>query len=31
MRKHEREKANGIIKFNNVFVKNLSESVSDED
>lgn len=31
MRKQERDRANGMTKFNNVFVKNLSESVSDED
>ena len=27
----EREQVNGMTKFNNVFVKNLAESVSDED
>ncbi|GLJ36767.1 hypothetical protein SUGI_0740600 [Cryptomeria japonica] len=31
MRKQEREQANGKVKFNNVFVKNLSESTTDED
>lgn len=31
MRKQEREQANGKAKFNNVFVKNLSESVNEED
>lgn len=31
VRKQEREQANGKVKFNNVFVKNLSESTTDED
>eukprot|EP00252_Welwitschia_mirabilis_P009094 TRINITY_DN213_c0_g2_i1.p1 TRINITY_DN213_c0_g2~~TRINITY_DN213_c0_g2_i1.p1 ORF type:complete len:660 (+),score=152.29 TRINITY_DN213_c0_g2_i1:400-2379(+) len=31
MRKQEREQANGKAKFNNVYVKNLSESTTDED
>jgi len=31
MRKQERKQGNDIAKFNNVFIKNLSESVNDED
>ena len=31
IKKEEREQVNGMTKFNNVFVKNLAESVSDED
>eukprot|EP01018_Ginkgo_biloba_P022919 Gb_33053 [translate_table: standard] len=31
LRKQEREQANGKAKFNNVFVKNLSESITEED
>ncbi|KAI3919908.1 hypothetical protein MKW98_001164 [Papaver atlanticum] len=31
VRKHERDQANGSPKFTNVFVKNLSETTTDED